>query len=70
MSTESDISDRVKVIENVILGPKGHPEESLVVTVENIAKSIRTLGRFIWAMSLTGGGLIVKEMLALITHAG
>jgi hypothetical protein len=68
MSSESEISERVKVMENIILGPKGHPEDSLVVTVENLTKSIGTLVKFSWAMLITTSGLIIKGVFAVMTN--
>jgi hypothetical protein len=70
MSDEDQISGRrFRILEDVILGPPGKPEESLIVQVESITKSVKMLGKFIWTMGMLGGSLIIKEIFQIITNA-
>ena len=62
--------NRVDVCHEALFGPTGHPELSLIVTVNNIGKQVKMLMRFGWSMALLGSGLMVKEIWALMVHAG
>ena len=60
---------RANVCYEALFGKEGHPEQSLVVTVDKLSNQVKTLMRFGWAMSLLGSSLILKELWALIVHA-
>lgn len=70
MSERVNTGERIKVLEDVILGRPGKPEESLVVQVKSLTKSVHALGRFIWAMGILGASYLAKEILDLIINHG
>ena len=70
MTTKStELEQRVDTIHEIMVGPSGHPEQALVVTVREISKQIQVLKNFVWSVTLLGSGLIIKEIWALISHA-
>ena len=72
MTTQKDdaeLQERVAIVEGILLGPKGHPEESLVVAVKGLLKTVSSLTKFIWTLGLLGLTLIIEKLWVLITHA-
>ena len=59
---------RIKILEEVILGPPGKPDESLIVQVDKIAKSVKMLTNLIWTVAITGSGVIATKLFELITQ--
>ena len=64
-----DLEDRVTVAEEILFGPKGHPEESLVVAVKSLLKTVSSLNKFIWTLSLLGLSLIMEKIWVIVTNA-
>ena len=59
---------RIEEMWLILYGPKGHPEESLPSQVKTLTQSVKALGKFIWAMGILGGSLIVTELFNLIKN--
>ena len=61
-------AERVDECYTTLFGPNGHPELSLIVTVNSLSKQVQMLMRFGWSISALGTGLVVKELWTLMTH--
>jgi hypothetical protein len=68
MSESKD--EKIEVCHETLFGPTGHPELSLIVTVNNIGQQVKMLMKFGWSMAILGSGLVIKEIWTLMTHAG
>jgi len=68
MSEKKD-QTRADVCYEVLFGKEGHPELSLVVTVDKMAGQMKAMLRYVWTISLLASSLILKELWVLITHA-